>query len=297
MESWPRSATHIAGLFVMLILLTAGRLPLQGARQVLIPKETNAPVGTEFKVKVGETIVASKFMNWNLARLNSSTSVAVGRYSQVIGPDVDLEGFGATQASRERTGLDTQRYYCASEIKVHSNLSYQLFSSVTSNVEQFIRFCFADENSDGQLDHVFLGGAKSRELQVAREIEPVAFRTMGLQPDKDVTEFHLILKRIEPGTRNILLYQRPRRNGKEPWFGQFSLWGMVNGVENPQKDKVNVQYAPGGQVKIYNVMGYDLTVKEVDHVTGEVTFVCDKISDPVFYQGTESGTQIFYIYI
>lgn len=295
-QVWRSQAFRIAGLFAALTMLTAGRPVLQGARQVLLPMETNAPVGTEFKVKAGETILASRFMNWNLARLDAPVSVAVDRFSQMIGPDIDLEGFGATPDSRERMGLNAQRYYCADKVKAHDSLSYQLIGSITSNVEQFIRFCFADENSDGRFDHVFLLGAKSRELQSAREIDPVAFHALDLQPDKKGTEFHLILKRIEPGRNNILLYQRPRRNGKEPWMGPVTLWNVATGEKYSQNDKVNVRYSPSGPVKLPNIMGYDLTVKEFDPMTGEVTFICDRISEPMYHDGEISEYATVYTY-
>jgi hypothetical protein len=285
-----------AGLIAVLMLLGGARPILQAARQIVLPLETNPPAGTEFKVKVGETILASRFMDWNMARLDAPVSVSIDRFSQTVGPDLDLEGFGATRGSQERTGLNARNYYCADKVKAHSGLSYQLLSSVTSNVEQFVRFCFVDENDDGRLDHIFLLGAKSRELQVAHAIEPVAFHTLALQPDKKDTELHLILKRLDPASRNILLYQRPRRNGKEPWLGPFSLWSVATGTEYRQEDKVNVRYPPNGPVTLKNIMGYDLTVKSVDPATGEVTFICDRVSEPMLAdgEGSEYATIVVY---
>lgn len=285
------------GLFALLTTLTAGRLPLQSARSVLVPMETNSPVGTPFKIKVGESIASSRFMRWNLGRLDRKITVSIDRFVQDVGTDLDLEGFAATGASAKRTGLNSDHYYCSAEIKAHNDLSYQLVASVFSNVEQYVRFCFADENADGLLDHVFLGGAKSKELQAAREIEPVPFHTLELTPDAEGKQFHLTLKRIEADRNNLLIYLRPMRDGKETSWGKFSLWDVRTGAESPFKDKLNVAYGTGKPIPLLNVAGYDLAVMSVDPEAGEVTFMLNRISEPMYYQSTQPEFNMIFIYI
>ena len=296
---WARQSKMVKalGLVALLTTLTAGRLPLQSARSVLVPMDTNAPLGTPFKVKVGDSIVASRFMRWNLVRLDRKVTVSIDRFSQDVSTDLDLEGVGATQGSAKRTGLNSNHYYCSAEIKAHSDLSYQLVASVFSNVEQYVRFCFADENADGLLDHVFLGGAKSQELQAAHEIEPVPFHTLELTPDAEGTQFHLTLKRIEADRNNLLIYLRPMRDGKESSWGRFSLWDVKTGAETPFKDKLNVAYGTEKPVPLLNVAGYDLTVISVDPAAGEATFMLNRASEPMFYQSTEPSVQMIFIYI
>jgi len=63
-----------------------------------------------------------------------------------------------------------------------------------------------------------------------------------------------------------------------------------------QKDKVNVRYSLNAPVKLSNIMGYDLTVKEVDATTGEVTFICDRASEPMYHDGELSEYSTVYTY-
>lgn len=248
---------------IMIGLLTAARLPLLGTRPLIVPINENPALNTDFEVKVGEAIVAGRFMDWSQSRLDTSTTVSVDRFSQNVYSNTPLKKFGATIQSVKRTGLKSDWYYCGPEIRTQSELKYQLFGSVFGNVENLVRFCFSDENSDNRFDHVFLGGAKAPALQVARAIDPIPFHLLGLQPDEDRRELRLVLARIEPQSKSILLYARPYQDNKVFSYGSFSLYDPENGDESKQKEKSSFEYDEL-PVAMKDVLGYDLVIKSVD---------------------------------
>lgn len=284
------------GLFALLTTLTAGRLPLQSARSVLVPMETNSPVGTPFKIKVGESIASSRFMRWNLGRLDRKITVSIDRFVQDVGTDLDLEGFAATGPPRSELGLIATTIIVLRRSRP-TTICHTSWSLASSQMWNSMCVSALLTRTPTDCSTMFFLGAKSKELQAAREIEPVPFHTLELTPDAEGKQFHLTLKRIEADRNNLLIYLRPMRDGKETSWGKFSLWDVRTGAESPFKDKLNVAYGTGKPIPLLNVAGYDLAVMSVDPEAGEVTFMLNRISEPMYYQSTQPEFNMIFIYI
>lgn len=289
------SRRSVASLAI-LALLTGARLPVLSARSLIVPAAENPAIGTDFKVKAGGTVLASRFMDWSHARLDGAATVSIDRYSQDVDPQTVLRSHGATNESAKRTGLRAKSYFCGPDRRTQSELAYQLFGSVLGNVENFVRFCFSDEDGDNRFDHVFLGGSKAPELQVAREIDPLPFHALDPQPDEEDREMRIVLARVEPRAKNVLLYARPYKKGKSYVYGAFSLWDPATGAESKQRDKINIRVGDQG-ADLKDVIGYDIAIKSVDWESQEVTFTYTRSNPEMLYDGGSVGSQLFIIYI
>jgi hypothetical protein len=131
---------------------------------------------------------------------------------------------------------------------------------------------------------------------VAHAIDPLRFHALDPQPDDHDREMRIVVARLEPKTKNVLLYARPYKKGKSYVYGVFSLWDSETGSESKQDDKINIRI--GDQpADLKDIIGYDITIKSVDWASQEVTFTYSRSNPVMLYDSETIGSQTIFIYI
>jgi hypothetical protein len=262
---------RILAMVPIFAFLVAARTSVNLIPETLVGVEADVPLGEIVTVKEGTTVLRAKLFETEIATLKEPVSVSLAKFSQDLPAGTKLDPVVVSRKTQSLTGT-SGFIYCGENQRNRSKLSEALIGSFLSKYSAVVRFCFTDSDSDGRLDRVFLAGAKSKEDQLAVEIEPVAFESRSFAMDDEARILELRVDRfVRKRDRSDKIEFRFRLTKGEDSYG-FSYLASSNGgpleqtpftmISNPRKN-------PYPSSLRQELMGADVEIISVDAEKGE----------------------------
>lgn len=285
----------------LLLSLTAARFAVTIPPQLAISSSPEVKIGEPFTAKVGDVLLRARVLDMERAKLTAPFHAQIDRFDQQFDADTELDTVLVPEKARENTGLNSNRYFCGSDLRTRSQFAEAMIGNMFSKWEAIVRFCFADVDEDGKLDHMVLAGAKDKEFQKAVEIAPIAYDRVRLAPDRMNSEIRLVFQKLETRTGELHMELQLWRNGERQQLDYFMNGSMRKGYFQPPEQlyariKADPQKTPY-PVQFVDLLGAFVVIDSIDTEKGEARFIVKHAIGPALFKPVSIQIQYIYIYI
>jgi len=292
-----KPATHILMAGILACLPGQGFAASIGDRLALVPAADNPPVDVPATAMPGDTLVRSLVMYTDRTAVIGAQLVAIGPYVQALPDGYKLVTRQVQDKAEALTGLKTRKYFCTGTDNAAYTPVVETEPTGQKKSRNDVTFCFADEDSDGSVDHAFAVNRKHPELLKAAPITPFPVQELKLSPKPDPNEARLIYKRLTPEDRNILLYVRQFKGKQEYISSYFKVWQGEDGPEQKQDAKINLKYDGSFPFELPEIIGYRITIDSLDPKTGAISYRYKQAEGTTYFQSVFNGSNPGMIFI
>ena len=287
-------AVLLAAPFLM--LLTAAKTSMVPLPETVIDAADGLGLNTSFRAHVGDVLMRGRVLITDRVAIRKPLTVTIARFSDDLAAGDKLTTIVADDKTRRLLGTNG-RIYCGEDQRSRSKFGELMIGNWFSKFEPVVRFCFVDDDSDGVLDHMFLGGAKDKEYLGLRPIDPTPIVHEQLVRTDDAAEVRLVFKRLDADSGKLELELQLWRGGQRVLFDYLLSSDLRSPAEtewpllkhNPKKMPYPVRFR--------NVLRGDIGINSVDPASQTAEFVISRPFGPVLFKPVVIQTQTIYVYV
>lgn len=298
----PRGSALRAWVALPLILcLTGARLSVSTPPQLAVGDTEKVSFGASFIAKPGAVLLTAKVFDLDRIKVDAAFHAKVDRFEHQIDQGTELTSIMVPDKAKALTGLSSATYYCGEDLRVRSKFAELMVGDMFSKWESIVRFCFADEDKDGRLEHMIIAGAKDKERLKAVSIEPLPYTRTPVVADHESSEIRLIFRELEAATGELHLELQLWRNGQRQILDYFMCGIMRDKTFLPpsqlyprlKNDPRKLAYP----MHFPNIMGASIGVRSVDAAKQEAEFVINRPIGPALFKPVSIQYQYIFIYM